>query len=128
MILFIGDNNMVVTIDRSKWLHGEGWEVSRLLRKSDKKMCCVGFFALACGAKEKDILEKSIITNLDEGSSVSYTKMPAFPDSLKSSNNIEFQSLYNVNDDKTYDNKMREIRIKNIFASFGVKVIFIGEY
>lgn len=34
-------------ISESKWLHGDDKE-SFLLRESDGKMCCLGFFALQC--------------------------------------------------------------------------------
>lgn len=51
---------MKLTIDRSRWSRGEGagdGACIRLLRQSDNKMCCLGFFALACGLTEKQILE-----------------------------------------------------------------------
>ena len=40
---------MKLVIDRATWLRGEGHEQSYLLRECDGKMCCLGFFALACG-------------------------------------------------------------------------------
>lgn len=42
-------------IDRQRWLHGEGIEDSYLLRESDGKMCCLGFFCLMEGLTEDDI-------------------------------------------------------------------------
>lgn len=47
---------MKLTIDRTKWLRGEGGEESFLLRGSDKKMCCLGFYGLACGISENMLL------------------------------------------------------------------------
>lgn len=46
---------MILRIDRKKWLRDEGSRRSKLLRGSDGKMCCLGFYSLACGLKEKDI-------------------------------------------------------------------------
>lgn len=45
-----------VTIDRSRWLHGEGGRASSLQRATDGKRCCIGFVCLAFGAKEVDIV------------------------------------------------------------------------
>ena len=44
-----------VTIDRSRWLRGEGSHSSSLLRGSDGKMCCLGFVALAAGHSKEEI-------------------------------------------------------------------------
>lgn len=43
------DSNMILIIDRKRWLRGEGEEVSSLLRRYDNKMCCLGFLCLAIG-------------------------------------------------------------------------------
>lgn len=42
------------TIDRRKWLRGKGKEFSKLLR-SNGEMCCVGFYAKACGLSDNAI-------------------------------------------------------------------------
>lgn len=47
---------MHFTVDRSKWLHGEGAAFSQLLRPSDEKMCCLGFRAIQSGASRSDLL------------------------------------------------------------------------
>jgi len=46
---------MDLIIDRSKWLRGEGSQRSKLLREEDGKMCCLGFYALACGLTPEQI-------------------------------------------------------------------------
>lgn len=46
---------MKLTIERSRWLRGEGDQVSRLLRPSDGKMCCLGFMACQLGYTEAEI-------------------------------------------------------------------------
>jgi hypothetical protein len=47
---------MKLTIDRKKWLRGTG--DSFLLSPRDGKMCCLGFYALACGLTENDIRDQ----------------------------------------------------------------------
>src|SRR5271166_1340196 len=46
---------MELIIERDKWLRGEGYERSFLLREEDGKMCCLGFFCLQTGASQEDI-------------------------------------------------------------------------
>lgn len=46
---------MKLIIDRLTWLRGEGEDQSYLYRATDKKMCCLGFYALACGLTIQDI-------------------------------------------------------------------------
>lgn len=48
----------VLTIQRSKWLRGEGSKVSRMLRPSDGRMCCLGQEALAFGVPESCLLDQ----------------------------------------------------------------------
>ena len=49
---------MKFEIDRKRWLRGEGPSLSALLRKSDGKMCCLGFKAKALGIADADITDK----------------------------------------------------------------------
>lgn len=59
---------MKLIIDRKTWLRGEGSEDSRLLRGSDGKMCCLGFYGLACGLEPKEIKGMEAPFNLPEES------------------------------------------------------------
>jgi len=52
-------------IKRSEWLKGEGSKNSCLLRKEDNKKCCFGFYALSCGLKEKQIINLSDPTEIE---------------------------------------------------------------
>ena len=40
---------MKLIIDRAKWLRGEGADKSYLVRDSDQKMCCLGFYGCSLG-------------------------------------------------------------------------------
>ena len=48
---------MKLTIDRERWLRGEGSTNSKLLRLSDGKMCCLGFYCIALGLSQEQIRE-----------------------------------------------------------------------
>lgn len=53
-----------VTVDRSKWLQGEGEEDSYLYRPDDGKMCCLGFVGLAAGLSEEIMADVSTPSGL----------------------------------------------------------------
>jgi hypothetical protein len=109
---------MKFTIERDKWLHGEGSDVSCLLRKEDGKMCCLGFYALAAGLTEDMILEEGKLP-------VSEKIHEGFFDMSDPSS--ECYSLMAINDEKNipYSEKSRERLIKESFEQFGIEVEFI---
>jgi hypothetical protein len=47
--------DMKFTIERSKWLRGEGGAKSGLLRGSDGKMCCIGQVCSQLGVKNESL-------------------------------------------------------------------------
>jgi len=47
-----------IIVDRTTWLRGEGSEPSRLLRRSDGKMCCLGSVCLAASMTPFQIEEQ----------------------------------------------------------------------
>lgn len=55
---------MKVIISRKQWLRGEGGTVSRLLRKADDKMCCLGFACIQSGLAPIQIREHMSPINL----------------------------------------------------------------
>lgn len=64
---------MKLVIYRDSWLRGEGEENSKLLRSSDNKLSCSGFFCLACGVSRQDITDKSSIREVHR-----YDLLPAW--------------------------------------------------
>jgi hypothetical protein len=118
---------MELTINRSKWLRGEGVATSRLLRSSDGKMCCLGFYALACGLKEYQIREvggpSSLLSPPDEdGKSYNYLTNTPGQWLLEGVDRIH---LMEVNDDRNKNKQYREEEIARLFARHGVTVKFI---
>ena len=61
------------TINRKKWLRGEGDDDSRLLRSTDNKMCCLGFLGKACGISSACLSGRGMPNTI---------RMPEWPRSL----------------------------------------------
>lgn len=110
---------MDLTIVRSKWLHNEPYTDSRLHRSSDGKMCCLGFYSLACGNTVEEI------SNLSD---------PVEVDEWKGANTKEYIKVYGglmaTNDSANWDyeeitDEQREERIIELFKNLGVNVTFI---
>lgn len=107
------------TIDRKSWYRGNGPAVSKLLRE-DGKMCCVGFFAKACGFSDSDIngaerLEIPLATACAEGRDMG--------DDVREQ---DMQGIYGINDNITMHDSQREVLIKDKFRLIGVDVEFKG--
>jgi hypothetical protein len=108
-----------LTIDRALWLHGEGHDVSRLLRETDGKMCCLGFLALACGAKRRDILDEA---------SPQYAKEVKWPSGLLDADGDADGTLKLMqdNDDEHLRSDSRERKIRSGLKKLGFEVLFVG--
>jgi hypothetical protein len=96
-----------LTIDRAQW--GVGEEGGYLYNSATKKMCCLGFLALACGQREADIIG---------------CMLPR--DGTVPTGFYAHLSAARANDDRLLAQKDREARIKSIFAARGIRVKFIG--
>lgn len=127
------------TVKRENWLRGEKND-SRLLRYDDNKMCCLGFYARACGIPKKYILDEStpnesygnllnmntrwdsfLISKSDVCTDPFLISVDdAYTDDSKSAN-----ELMKINDDDTISDKTRENRLKKLFLKNGIKVNFV---
>ena len=103
-----------IIIDRETWLRGEGKDNSFLLRGSDKKMCCLGFYFNQCGVSEETLLNKGSPMCLGEAN------LPKETLWLRG----VAGTLMAINDSTYYPEADRESKIKKIFAEFGYKVKF----
>lgn len=118
---------MKLIIDRTKWLRGEGEGKSFLFRPEDEKMCCLGFYGLACGLSQEEL---SGIKN--PGAPGIIEKFPDWLIQLKPARRWFDQvseacgSLIIINDKEGIFEKDREKQIQVIFAKNGVEVEFIG--
>ena len=127
---------MKLIIDREKWYRGAGPYESKLLRPSDGKMCCFGFYLLALGYKKNEILGVGSPCS----ASIDPSKRPAWlvadsaqpskfdpPGSLQdawSSKDTHF--LIRTNDYSDISEEKRESRIAEVFGENGVEVEFVG--
>lgn len=104
------------TVDRSKWFRGQGWAKSQLLRE-DGTMCCLGFYAKACGARDWQIVGVG-------GPSRAHGFWPdwMFNGSLRVPDVMEMMS---VNDERMASDSERELALTQLFAAHGVDVTFV---
>ena len=111
---------MKFTINRKTWSRGEC--NSSLYRSDDRKKCCLGFYALACGLKVKDIRDR------DEPSDVDDNKQPKLKALFdrNGGNNDLCRRLISANDNKNTTDARKEKAIKNNFTKVGVKVEFVN--
>jgi hypothetical protein len=118
---------MKLTIQRSKWLHGEGSDQSFLLRESDGKMCCMGFYLRAVGLTDDQIRDKTTPEDVAMAiinSPASWLLTPRWNGGSALENSIDCSFLINKND--IINLKVdREEAIAKLFAKHEVEVEFV---
>jgi hypothetical protein len=111
---------MKLTIPREWWLRGEGGGMSRLLRVEDRKMCCIGLFALQVLKMRESQIEDaktlSDVRNTDCG----------WPITLEGKPIGSMSEFYSVNDNICISDDVREGELIKLFAKLGVTVEFTG--
>lgn len=134
---------MKLVIDRSRWLRGEK-DGGRLLRPTDQKMCCLGFFALACGLSKADIDDHG-----EPQEPFEHNRTLIVPDVLKPMVDTETEEdwdedgeptektnysasnlaakLMAANDDNDRPESDREAEIARLFSTAGVEVAFVDD-
>lgn len=108
------------TVDRKRWLHGEGEQRSCLLR-SDGRMCCLGFACLAAGHTEdeiRDVATPNGLTRRRDGRCL-----------LPNYNASQIGDAMEWNDcvpDAEFSDAEREAKITERLAQIGLEVSFEG--
>jgi hypothetical protein len=110
---------MKLVIDRTKWLRGEGYSVSKLLRSSDHKMCCIGFLCADLGIPESELLDVA-----GSHSQPFSCELPLWL-AVRKDTESDLQQAYNINDE-IFPDAEREQRLTEIFARHDVEVEFIN--
>ncbi len=105
---------MRLIIDRTIWLRGEGVSKSKLLRKLDQKMCCVGMLLEQAGVP-RDKLE-----NRNDALSC----MSSVPDELSWLMTTN-HALYKTNDDVCMPEPAREQTLTDQFKQHDIQVEFV---
>lgn len=114
---------MKLTIDRSRWLRGEGSVVSRLLRPADGKMCCLGFYGLAMGANPDallDVTAPQVARDL-----APFAALIEHDERAACWPTVTCGNLMCDNDDEHTTAEDREARLTKYFAEIGVEVEFV---
>lgn len=109
-----------LVIDRARWLRGEGSGESYLLRESDGKMCCLGFYCLARGLTAEEI--KGIKTPTDVTNPVAL--VPLVKECELCGGHVHqtevCSSMMTVNDDQVVEDDRREEELTRLFGELGV--------
>lgn len=126
---------ITVTVERRRWLRGEGSTPSRLLRSTDGKMCCLGFACLALGKTEDEIrdrkspLSRNIVTPDDR--IVENSRAPGFDtclieiDHRGPQHRDETTKAMSVNDETGLDDPFREGRLTALLEPLGIDLVFV---
>lgn len=117
---------MKLTIDRNKWQRGESDSKAFLFRSETGKMCCLGFYGIACGLTVEQLSDKPAPCDVAcEQQGDAWEKLL----------NRKHEQLWNSsitndlmieNDHEERKESIRERRIAELFASIGVEVEFIN--
>lgn len=127
-----------LVIDRTRWYRGQSDIKSRLLRSSDMKMCCLGFYSLACGLKEENIKNVAFPSSIRLRSMYPDSHKPVpipiemrwlevGPGGVLDSDHRELETIIGQINDYSYLNEAtREQKLTELFAANNVKVTFIN--
>ena len=108
---------MKITIEREKWLRGTG--EGMLLDPKQKKMCCVGFFALALGYSKKEIEGHGQLSELSQ------EKLEGMRWCKSARDKSDLVKLYGANDTLQTSDAQKEKSIKRLFKRHKVEVDFV---
>ena len=118
-------------IERARWLRGEGRTASWLLRASDGRMCCLGFYGAACGLSRVELLG---VRDFCGPSAAPVRQRPhmawlldasVYPGSTVAQERMAQERLVNANDDPSLPEATREAQITALFAEQGIAVTFV---
>lgn len=99
--------------------------MSKLLRPSDGKMCCLGSYLLACGVTKEQIEGRESPDDIDSlPETAGWTVEPA--PVIRKLFSDDCERLMRVNDVRNVDEKYREERVIELFAKQGITVEFIN--
>lgn len=115
---------MKLVIDRKRWIRGE--ELSFLLRPTDERMCCLGFYGLACG-----VPKASLRVQANPRFAAGFSEVEQAGWLFKNgplygySHSNDAIRLMKINDAEDIADTDRETQIAAIFAKHGVEVEFV---
>jgi hypothetical protein len=119
------------TIDRAKWYRGKGPKESCLLN-DEGQMCCLGFFAKACGIEDDKIQGKACPPEVhyggdcDDWESVLIRGERSSTFGVVDDMSFTAHSLMITNDYMHHSDQVKEEKIIKEFAYYGITVKFVG--
>lgn len=129
------------TVDRSTWINGQMKQIyenagldrpNSMLLNDQGQMCCLGFYAQACGIPRNKLDGVASPESVNIGVEVALKRFGPIVESgagWSGFMNSELASdLMAANDKGAVSPKRREQRIARLFKKGGIKVKFIGEY
>lgn len=124
---------MILRIDRKKWLRSE--EDSCLIRSSDGKMCCLGFYAVELGIPRKMLIDESSPSDVENDYKINNQDWQWLVNQVcdyKNCSNIA-NKLMDTNDNRPschdgsqFSVEDQEARIAELFATQGIQVEFFN--
>jgi hypothetical protein len=131
----VGDVKSFI-VERKKWLRGEGSEDSCLLTEGNR-MCCLGFYAEACG------LDRKVIRGLSSPMKAVYATQGHFIENYKDKlstrksdviwktklvksgrDTATCNDMMKINDDEHIDDTIRETKLTALFKKLGIRIKF----
>ena len=103
-----------LTIKRSEWARGKRTETNRLLDGAGMR-CCLGFWCSAAGVSDDDLLGQM---DPEDVATVPLLVEGGYNSNLAS-------HAIQINDDVDIADRTREAKLRELFATKGVKVRFV---
>lgn len=108
----------VLELDPERWLRGQ--KDSALL-KQDGRMCCLGFLALACGAREADIIEEAMPSDA-VGVAWPTELLVDAEGRVSVRDSRTCKNIADLNDDATIDDETRVEALTPLFERLGYRL------
>lgn len=114
---------MNVTVKRSQWLRGEA--DSYLLRRSDNRMCCLGFVCKEMGAKDEDIASIGCPSSVRNDDIIYNWPDRAFGQGRGMLMTVTSRMMQ-INDDRVKDDATREQQLVALGHDIGINLTFVN--
>lgn len=116
-----------VTVDRRRWLRGEGSVASSLFDDYNKKMCCLGFATRACGCsidKIRGQASPACVVIGHTNTKESLARFLAAKSEVKNSGATG--RMITINDDIKINDAEREDRLKKWGKKLNIQFTFVN--
>jgi len=120
---------MKLTIDRKRWLRGEGADNSFLRRIEDGKMCCIGFLGKACGIPDAHLEGRGQLDQLLRDWPRHKKRLSHYVQDIGDGvfrDSSLLVDAYDINDDPDLTERTRESKVVEILKRVDVEVVFCG--